>query len=105
MTYQPHGGHFVPASKKAMEHEEQLCNHPDFDPVSHVAILESVWANYEDIDRTKQIDCIEFFHLHFLTAVNTLGAMMSLNVTSLADLEKKLDGMTVENLNSLLDRS
>ena len=88
-----------------MANEEQLCNHPDFDPVSHVAILKSVWANYEGIDRTKQMDYIEFFHLLFLTAVNTLGVMMSLNVTSLADLEKKLDGMTVENLNSLLDRS
>ena len=104
MTDQPQG-HFVPASKKALEHKELLCNHPDFDNVLHNIILETVWKNYEDIDQTEYMDCIECFHLHLITAASTLGGMMSLNVTSLADLEKKLDGMTVENLNSLLDRS
>ena len=94
MTDQPQG-HFVPASVKTMEHKDLQCNHPDFDHVLHNIILETVWKNYEDIDQTEYMDCIECFHLHLLTAASTLGTMMSLNVTTLEELTEKLDKMGI----------
>ena len=90
MELQPQG-HFVAASKKALEHEELQCKHPDFDQDLHNAILQSVWKNFEEIDQTEFMDCIECFHLHLLTAASTLGTMMSLNVTTLEELTEKLD--------------
>ena len=95
--------HFVAASKKVLEHKEQSCNHANFDPFLYNAILNEVTGH----DRTSHTDMkrIEMFHANLVAAADTLAVMMGLDVTCLADLSDKLDEMTVEKLNSLVERS